>query len=186
MLSFFRQTKISDPAYKLYSAIVAQSRQPVFYTDMWVPDTVTGRFDMISMHLCLTFWHIQKIQDDKGNFSQQMFDLFFMDMDKNLRELGIGDTSVPKKIKKMGQAFYALLALVAAALENRQTDDDASARPDHQALLAEIYARNFFAPENNAAGQALADYSIGFISQLEQQSFEQFRNGTATFDQRAA
>lgn len=184
MLSFLRPTKITDHAYTLYRVIVAQSRQPVFYTDMSVPDTVTGRFDMISMHMCLTLWQIRNIQTDKGKFSQEMFDLFFMDMDKNLRELGIGDTSVPKKIKKMGQAFYALLALVAEALES--PDDDTADRPTRDTLLGEIYDRNFFAGENAAAAQALTDYSLAFVVQLQKLPFEDFRDGKVSFEQRAA
>src|ERR1700761_506939 len=105
VLSLFRKTAATDHVFDVYSAIVAQSRQPRFYAEWGVPDTVTGRFDMISLHLALVLRRLGTERDAKV-FSQALFDLFFKDMDRSLREMGAGDLAVPKKIRKMGEIFY--------------------------------------------------------------------------------
>ena len=85
---------------------MAQSRQPRFYADWGVPDTVTGRFDMITLHMALMLRRLVRA-GRRAAFSQALFDLFFRDMDRS-REMGAGDLGVPKKIKKMGNVFYGL------------------------------------------------------------------------------
>ncbi|MEX0851939.1 MAG: ubiquinol-cytochrome C chaperone family protein, partial [Bauldia sp.] len=82
-----------------------------------IADTVTGRFDMICLHLVLLFRRLRSEEDRASEFSQAVFDLFFKDMDQSLRELGAGDLAVPKKIQKMGSLFYGLLASLSAALD---------------------------------------------------------------------
>lgn len=117
ILSLFRKTPSRAPVYAVYAAIVAQSRRPVFYAEWGVPDTVTGRFDMISLHLALLFRRLRGEGDAARAFSQLTFDLFFQDMDRSLREMGAGDLAVPKKIQKMSALFYGLLQRVAEALD---------------------------------------------------------------------
>jgi cytochrome b pre-mRNA-processing protein 3 len=117
ILSLFRKTPSREPVYAVYAAIVAQSRRPVFYADWGVPDTVTGRFDMISLHLALLFRRLRPESGEARAFNQLLFDLFFQDMDRSLREMGAGDLAVPKKIRKMGALFYGLLKSVAEALD---------------------------------------------------------------------
>jgi cytochrome b pre-mRNA-processing protein 3 len=133
ILGLFRKSADADAVYAVYSAIVAQSRQPRFYADWGVPDTVTGRFDMISLHLALVFRRLRSGGKTTAAFSQALFDLFFRDMDRSLREMGAGDLSVPKKIRKMGSLFYGLLANIADALE----------APDNGPLEA-VLTRNVF------------------------------------------
>ena len=57
-----------------------------------------------------------------ADFSQALFDLFFRDMDRSLREMGVGDLGVPKKIQKMGNAFYGLLAKLNEAIDANDRD----------------------------------------------------------------
>lgn len=106
---FSRKKRIGDTHYALYGAIVAQSRQPLFYADWGVPDTITGRFDMVSLHMALVLMRLQKEGAASRDFAQGLFDLFFLDMDRSLREMGVGDVSVPKRIAKMGSLFYGLV-----------------------------------------------------------------------------
>jgi len=147
-LSLFRKSASTEPVYALYAAIVAQSRQPRFYAEWGVPDTVTGRFDMISLHLALVLRRLRAEKDAKA-FSQTLFDLFFKDMDRSLREMGAGDLAVPKKIRKMGEIFYGLLASLDTAL----TDD----RPaDVEAVLV----RNIYVAESATGAPELANYLI--------------------------
>ena len=149
VLSLFRKKTATEPVFAVYSAIVAQSRQPRFYAEWGVPDTVTGRFDMISLHLALLFRRLRAEGAPARNFSQAVFDLFFKDMDRSLREMGAGDLAVPKKIKKMGNLFFGLLASL----------DDALGSNDPVAVEA-VLIRNIYDENPSPFARALADYLI--------------------------
>lgn len=158
IFNLFRKKSAPEAVSVVYAAIVAQSRQTRFYADWGVPDTVTGRFDMICLHLALALRHLRSDDKSVGEFSQQLFDLFFKDMDRSLRELGAGDLSVPKKIQKMGNVFYGLLGKLTEAL-------DAGDRGALEAVLS----RNVF-DEQAAPGIApLADYLEGLAERLAAQ-----------------
>lgn len=86
----------------IYGAIVAQAREPWFYRDLAVPDTVDGRFDMVVLQL----WLVLRRLEPKSELAQGLFDKFCDDMDDNLRELGTADMKVPKKMRDFGSAFY--------------------------------------------------------------------------------
>lgn len=92
----------------LYESIVKWSRQKVFYEELGVPDTLDGRFEMISLHMFAVL-HRLKNENQCETFSQQLFDLFFADMDQCLREMGVGDTGIGTRIKQMAQGFYGRL-----------------------------------------------------------------------------
>ena len=85
--------------------IVAQARQPIFYRDLGVPDTVNGRFDLVLLHLWLVLRRLRAVQAGPA-LSQALFDHFCEDMDDNLREMGVGDQVVPKRMQAFGEAFY--------------------------------------------------------------------------------
>ena len=121
IFKLFRKSTAPDAAFEAYRAIVAQSRQPRFYADWLVPDTVTGRFDMISLHLALLLRRL-KGESSAREFGQALVDLFFRDMDRSLRELGVTDLGVPAKVKKMGNVFYGLVGALGDALD-RGVDD---------------------------------------------------------------
>ena len=93
----------ANPTAAVYDAIVASARQPVFYADMGVPDTLDGRFDMIVLHMFLV---LERMKGEDEKFRQNLTDYFFMDMDRSLREIGVGDLTVGKKVRKMAEAFY--------------------------------------------------------------------------------
>jgi cytochrome b pre-mRNA-processing protein 3 len=104
----------------LYGAIVAQARHPGFYLDFGVPDTPEGRFDMIVLHLALVCRRLGRAEGaDQGparTLSQAVFDMFCRDMDHNLREMGVSDLGVPKRMQKLGEAFYGRLDVYDRAL----------------------------------------------------------------------
>ena len=124
-LPFLKKKPDRKAIAALYTAIVAQSRQPIFYAQWNLPDTVTGRFDMISLHMALVFRRLRREEARTIPFAQGLFDYFFKDMDRSLRELGAGDMAVPKKIEKMGSLFFGLLTALNAALDG----DDPAALP---------------------------------------------------------
>lgn len=104
-------------AHKLYKTIVKQARKPVFYEQYGVSDTFDCRFDMISLHMILVMRRLKSDNDKTHELSQALFDFMFDDFDLNLRELGIGDMGVLKRVKKMAQAFYGRLHSYDEALD---------------------------------------------------------------------
>ena len=98
--SLFRSK--SNRAEAVYAVIVAASRQRHFYADLGVPDTVDGRFDMLVLHLALV---VSRLRGEDDALRQRLIDRFCEDMDDNLRELGAGDLSVGKKVRRMAEAF---------------------------------------------------------------------------------
>ena len=170
ILSLFRKNTATEPVYAIYSAIVAQSRQPVFYADWLVPDTVTGRFDMISLHMALLFRRLRAEQGGQKAFSQAVFDLFFKDMDRSLREMGVTDIGIPKKIQKMGNIFFGLLAAMNEAMDRRDS-----------AALAAVLARNIFDEGEGDHVQSLAAYMLAQDDVLAAQSADAIMAGTIQF-----
>lgn len=171
ILSLFRKNTATAPVYAVYSAIVAQSRQPRFYADWLVPDTVTGRFDMISLHMALLFRRLRAETGEQKEFSQAVFDLFFKDMDRSLREMGVGDLGVPKRIQKMGNIFFGLLAAM-----NEPMD-----RSD-QAGLEAVLSRNVFDGATGDHVAALAAYLMAEDRALATQPVDAITGGTLSFE----
>ncbi len=90
----------------IYGMIVTQAREPIFYRDLGVPDTVNGRFDLLLLHLWLLLRRLRTVAAGGVELSQALFDRFCEDMDDNLREMGVGDQTVPKRMRAFGEAFY--------------------------------------------------------------------------------
>jgi cytochrome b pre-mRNA-processing protein 3 len=137
----------------IYGMIVAQAREPLFYRELGVPDTVNGRFDMVLLHLWLVLRRVRSI-DYGGRLSQALFDHFCSDMDANLREMGVGDLTVPKRMQKFGEAFYGRAAAYDAGLE-------AGAEPMAQALC-----KNVFDGREIMQARRLAAYADAVIAAL--------------------
>src|ERR1700740_2313654 len=104
--------KIDD----LYGAIVAQSRRAAFYIGYGVPDTIDGRFDLIVLHMVLLLARLDRGGLPARDLGQGLFDLFCRDLDANLREMGVGDLAVPKRMRQFAEAFYGRQAAYLAAL----------------------------------------------------------------------
>ena len=171
ILNLFRNNTAIEPVYAVYSAIVAQSRQPRFYADWQVPDTVTGRFDMISLHMALLFRRLRAETGTNKNFSQAVFDLFFKDMDRSLREMGVGDLGVPKRIQKMGNVFFGLLAALSEAMDAK----DLSA-------VENVLSRNVFADGHGTQVRAMAEYLLRQDALVATQSTDTITGGTIEFE----
>jgi cytochrome b pre-mRNA-processing protein 3 len=117
----------------LYGMIVAQARSPSFYRDYGVADTVTGRLDMIMLHLVLVLRQMSAAQEKLPPAGQALFDRFCQDMDDNFREMGVGDLTVPKEMLRVAEAFYGR----SKAYETALTSDDVRE-------LETVVARNVF------------------------------------------
>jgi cytochrome b pre-mRNA-processing protein 3 len=106
MLRFFFRNRQDPAVAALYGRAVEQARSPAFYQSFGVADTIDGRFEMVVLHVAAL---VDALRDEAGALrpeGQALFDAFLADMEQNLRTIGVGDMSVPKKMKKMGQAFY--------------------------------------------------------------------------------
>ncbi|MFL6792865.1 MAG: ubiquinol-cytochrome C chaperone family protein [Bradyrhizobium sp.] len=137
----------------IYGMIVTQAREPFFYRDLGVPDTVNGRFDLLLMHLWLTLRRLKSAEGGVG-LSQALFDHFCNDMDGNLREMGVGDLTVPKRMQAFGEAFYGRTAAYDLALT-----------AGHDAL-AQALCRNILNGENIDNARRLATYAETAIAAL--------------------
>ncbi|MEP4766852.1 MAG: ubiquinol-cytochrome C chaperone family protein [Roseibium sp.] len=158
IFGLFRR-KSRDAEHKVYCEIVAQARQPVFYTDFLVPDTIDGRFDLIVVHAVLYFRRMREEGKDVAEFTQTVFDLFFQDMDASLREMGVSDTRVPKKVKVMGEAFYGRADAYIPPINTENIEE-----------LAEALGRNLYPDQLEPIAQKrLAHYIIRAAKLLETQ-----------------
>jgi cytochrome b pre-mRNA-processing protein 3 len=170
---FRRQSAVADP-YPLYAAAIAQSRQPVFYARLGVPDTVDGRFDMVALHVFLILRRL-KAEPDAAAFAQALFDMMFADMDRNLREMGVGDLSVGKKVKAMAQGLYGRIA----AYEAGMAADEASLQA---ALRRNLYGTLQAGDAPSAANLAvMAAYLRTSAAGLAGQGLEELQQGRVAF-----
>jgi len=133
---------------ELYGAIVAQARSPVFYRDYRVPDTMEGRFDLIVLHLVLVIERLGRDSTAGQGTGQQLFDAFCRDLDHNLREMGVGDLAVPKRMRRFGEAFYGRQAAYLAAF----------AAADRSELEKALQRNIFPVTQDELCAARLADY----------------------------
>ena len=168
---FYRRERRGEgiPAV-LYGAIVAQARIPALYSDFGVPDTVEGRFEMIVLHLALVLRHLRDGRPAQA-IGQEVFDMFCTEIDQQLREMGVGDTAVSKKMRQVGEAFYGR----AAAYESVLSGGDAAG-------LAAALERNVFAGATpGLATPALAAYIIDADGALGRQDTSRLLDGAISF-----
>jgi cytochrome b pre-mRNA-processing protein 3 len=130
----------------IYGMIVTQAREPLFYRDLGVPDTVNGRFDLLLMHLWLVLRRLKSVEAGP-ELSQALFDHFCIDMDDNLREMGVGDLTVPKRMQAFGEAFYGRTAAYDLALT------------DSEEALAQSFCKNILNGQNIDKARELAAYA---------------------------
>src|SRR5229473_3955560 len=110
MFTLFRTVPVREAAELAYSRIVEHARQPGFFIDGGVPDTVDGRFELICLHAFLYLHRLKREQPQAAPLGQRLFDTMFADFDRSLREMGTGDLSVGREIKRMAEAFYGRVA----------------------------------------------------------------------------
>ena len=153
-------------AQKLYGAIVAQTRLPVFYQGFGVPDTLEGRFVVLSFNLFAVLHRLKADGAETRGFAQELTDQFTADMETVLRELGVGDLGIPKKMRGLAASSAALL----------QGYDEAS-EIGESALKALPLER----PAAEAASERLADYLKGVIRRLDTEPLSVLQTGEVKF-----
>lgn len=116
IFGWFRRRANDDAAAAAYAELVGAARQPALFARIGVPDTLEGRYEVLVIHLFLFLYRLKEESEDVRGHSQRVFDVMFRDLDRSLREMGVGDLSVPKRIKKLAGAFYGRTAAYDAAL----------------------------------------------------------------------
>jgi len=171
LFDVFRDGRHEESARRLYAALVRQARQPGFYTVCGVPDTVDGRFDMILLHAFLLLRRLKREHARSRDLGQAVFDLMFADMDENLREMGVGDLAVGKRIKGMAQAFYGRIAAYEAGLAAADESLDL-------ALRRNLYRK---AAPADAAVALVVDYLRREAAALDAEPLDSFLTGQVRF-----
>ena len=139
-------TSKADPAVveRLYKTVTDLARAPVFYTRFAVPDTIDGRYDLLCLMLGLFLFRIQQVD---GILAQALFDRAFKDVERGLREAGVGDLSVPKHMKRMLAAFYGRVAAYYEALDQQEAEG-----------LAIILTRNLYNSDTSAPAMPMSEW----------------------------
>lgn len=182
ILRKFGLARFDPAAEELYRAAVIEGRRALYYTE-WpenarVPDTVDGRFDMISLMIILITRRIGQVdpaQAKRANaLSQDLFDVMFADMDINLRELGVSDEGMKYKIKPMASAHLGRAKAYGACLG----ETEEGARAD---CLADALDRNLYRTVADADPKQLAARALELAAQLDGVSDDDILGGRIAF-----
>lgn len=147
----------------LYALAVAQARNPAFYTRLGVADRIDARFELYTLHVLLMVLRLRDENTVRGQeTAQSLFDVYVSALDHALREEGVGDISVGKKMRKLGEALYGRMT----AYEQPLRDGDAS-------ILAEALARNVYGVEGAEHAGQLARYALAARAGLAAQGFNE-------------
>ena len=170
VFGFLRRNRHERAAYALYGAAVAAAREPLLYDGLGVPDTVDGRFDLVGLHAFLLIRRLTALPAPGPALAQAVFDAMFNDMDVNLRESGVGDLSVGRKVRTMWEAFHGRCAAYQAALDAGDVD----------ALTAAL-VRNVWRGAPAAGAADLARIVLEQDAHLAQQRLDALARGEASF-----
>jgi cytochrome b pre-mRNA-processing protein 3 len=163
----FRPNPTRERGRALYAAVVEQSRTPGLYGALGAPDTVEGRFEIYSLHVVLVLDRLKQAGPEAKVVSQALFDTYVKALDHALRELGVGDLSVGRKMRKLGEAFYGRVKSYQTAF---------AALPETTALR-DLLTRTVYAEADPAHAPALVDYVTAQRAHLADQPLEQILAG---------
>jgi cytochrome b pre-mRNA-processing protein 3 len=155
-------------AKELYGVIVTGARQPAFYAECGVEDTPEGRYEMIALHLFLVIERLKGAGPQADRVAQRVMETFVTDMDDSMREMGVGDLSVGKKVKRSAAGLYERFRAYRGAL----------AQPG-DALADEIAA---FVP-GVRDGRAIAGYVMQQARELKRLETDAVLSGQVHFAQ---
>jgi cytochrome b pre-mRNA-processing protein 3 len=164
----FGSGKSAPVARQLYDGLVARAREPVFYASFAVPDTIDGRFDLLALHAFALLDALKGSGPEGARLGTALASLIFAGFDDALRELGVGDFGISRRMKAMASAFYGRLeAYGAAALE---------------AALSEAIVRNVYRTDATHGREAavLAHYIANARATLEAKA-DALLQGSADF-----
>jgi cytochrome b pre-mRNA-processing protein 3 len=146
----------------LYALAVAQARNSAFYTRLGVADRIDARFELYTLHVLLLVLRLRDEKTAEGrDAAQAVFDVYVSALDHALREEGVGDISVGKKMRKLGEALYG-----------RMNAYEAPLRAGDAPALSEALTRNVYAEAGADHAGALADYALSTRAALAAQDLK--------------
>jgi cytochrome b pre-mRNA-processing protein 3 len=170
VISFSGRSSTRDAADLAYRCVAEQARRPIFFTEYGVPDTVDGRFELICLHAFLYLYRLKAERPRPSRLCQEFFDRMFADFDLAMREMGTGDLSVGKQVKRMARAFYGRIS----AYEKGLAGDDSAL---HAAL-----ARNVFGTVPGWTPGPMASYVRDAVRELGGQPAAELLAGRIVFE----
>lgn len=161
-LALFRRSANEAVIERLHASVVAAARQPGLYAEMDIPDTFEGRFESLTLHAVLVVRRLRACEPPGPEMAQHLTDTVFKHFDRTLREMGVGDTAVPKRMKTLAEAFLGRGAAYEEAL-----------RAGPRALAAAL-ARNV----TTGPAHDLARYVAASVGRLDARPLQAFIEGT--------
>jgi cytochrome b pre-mRNA-processing protein 3 len=156
----------------LYARVVEQAREPRLYEAFGCPDTTEGRFELYTLHLVLLLERLRGQGARAAETSQALFDTYISALDHALREMGVGDLSVGKKMRKLGEAFYG---------RGKSYDAALAALPD-AAPLTDLLARTVYEGGDAAKAPELASYLLAQREALAAQPTQRLLAGEVRWE----
>jgi cytochrome b pre-mRNA-processing protein 3 len=168
IFGLFRKNPLEEQIAGLHRAVVAQSRLPAFFLPPYgAADTFEGRFEILTLNAGLVLRRLSLLPEPGPELAQSLSNAVFNGFDDALREAGVSDVGVPKKMKKLARAFMGR----GAAYREAQSQGEAA--------LAEALARNVLAGQGD--GAALAAYFLRAKAVLDETPLDIFMRGEAPF-----
>ena len=147
-LPFFGAKPLAD-AGPLYAAVVKAARQPIWYCDAEVPDTLDGRFAVLTTLLALADIRLERGGGEARALGPRLAEAFIADMDAQMRQAGFGDPSLGKQVRMMVGSLAARVDRWRLAVE--------AIKPWDEVAAMNLYGES--PPANAAAGiEATADW----------------------------
>jgi cytochrome b pre-mRNA-processing protein 3 len=163
----FRPRPAKAVGQTLYQRVVDQSRTPALYADLGAPDTVEGRFEIYSLHVVLLLERLRGHGEQAAETSQALFDTYVKSLDHALREMGVGDLSVGKKMRKLGEALFGRARSYEAAFQALPATE----------LLEALLVRTLYADADAAGAPRLAAYVLAQRAHLAAQDLDRLLAG---------
>ncbi|HYZ61804.1 MAG TPA: ubiquinol-cytochrome C chaperone family protein [Acetobacteraceae bacterium] len=171
LLRLFGRKRLERAGFALYTEAVRSARDPYFYAELEVPDTLDGRFDMIGLFVFLLIDRLHTVSESGAALAQAVFDAMFLDMDFALREMGVSDMTVGRRVKAMWEALNGRSQAYAAPL----------AAGDRAGLAAALSRNVWRGAEPGPHALALADVAIRQRAHLAGQSLDALLQGRVAF-----
>ena len=167
LLDFLKPRDKTASVHEAYLSIVKQARRPELYTTGGAPDNFDGRFDMMALHVHLILRRLRALGMGRSDIGQDLFDLFFKDMDQAMREAGVGDMGVGKKVQKMVEAFYGRATAYDEVLDALpDTNREHMASGIYDILSRNLYPDAALSAQHETVLNALATYVLGLDTHL--------------------
>lgn len=169
---FAERAARKEAAEKIYDAIVAQSRNPVFYVRCRVPDTLSGRFDMLVIHMFVVLQNLKLGGREGELLGRDLIEAFIREMDSMVRDLGVRDVQVAKEVRKVANLFYGQLNLYTAAVEKKNRN-----------ALADAVGKSFQSGDDQAhvAADDLAEYIFASVKAIGEMPLNMLLQGSLRF-----